>query len=125
MALDKKYQSSLSGEWHRIEAYNLVLMCHLPPICDPIHASHAHNDGGSFVLYRGGIPVFVDCGRLNYQEGDPENAFGQSAGAHNSICLDGLDPILTGRYYKYPNFYRSANTTTEYNECTRNIVQIS
>lgn len=61
---------------------------------------HFHHDSGGIVLSFEGIPLLIDCGRVNYSlEG---KAFYQRSHAgHSLLALDGMDPELEMRSF-YP-----------------------
>jgi len=58
-------------------------------------SDHSHHDLGSFVLYRDGVLLFLDSGRVDYTR-SPLSLYGMSARAHNSLLIDGLGASCDG-----------------------------
>jgi hypothetical protein len=68
---------------------------------------HGHQDCGGFEIHYGDDPLFIDLGRGAYEESG-EAAFYKSAGAHNSLTIDGNDPYPPNKPYYAPEFRRRA-----------------
>lgn len=56
----------------------------------PVHNDHAHIDPNGFDYYSQGIPVLVDAGRYNYQEGPNRKLF-KGGTYHNTLLIDQKD----------------------------------
>lgn len=76
-----------------------------------VEASHAHHDLGSFVVFCKGMPLLVDCGRLDYT-GSPLSLYGRSASAHNTLLVDGLSAICEGPAW-FAGQYRSVSVCVQ------------
>ena len=50
---------------------------------------HAHCDALSFELYRGGIPIVMNCGTYAYQT--EQRSFFRSTAAHNTVMINGTE----------------------------------
>ena len=55
-------------------------------------AGHFHEDFSSFVLFLAGQRVFVDLGRISYDNGCDIARFQVSAKGHNCLTVNGLSP---------------------------------
>lgn len=68
--------------------------------------SHNHNDIGTFILYKGGVPVFVDAGVGTYTKqtfsGERYNIWSMQSAWHNL-------PVINGKTQKNGAQYRSAD----------------
>ena len=56
----------------------------------PVHNDHAHIDPNGFDYCNQGIPVLVDAGRYNYQEGPNRKLF-KGGTYHNTVLIDRRD----------------------------------
>lgn len=56
----------------------------------PVHNDHAHIDPNGFDYYAQGVPVLVDAGRYNYQEGPNRRLF-KGGTYHNTVMLNHRD----------------------------------
>ena len=86
--------------------------------------SHAHNDDLSFCLEWRGRPVVVDPGTYLYTS-DPEarNQF-RSVHAHNTLCIDGLEPRELSREMFYLPGPDSAFPVTQGDEDSRSFTRM-
>jgi len=55
--------------------------------------SHGHSDAGHIILYAKGFPILIGTGRVNYTN-DIESMYGRSICSHNSIEVDGREPMV-------------------------------
>ena len=58
----------------------------------PYPGTHGHSDFGSFSIYHGKQPIFIDCGRVAYTD-DSWSHYGVSPGAHNTLTINGMEPV--------------------------------
>jgi hypothetical protein len=79
---------------------------HAAPGGFPPMPGHGHQDTGGFELHYGDEAVFVDPGRGAYGETGDAARY-RSAGAHNTLLIDGRDPYPPNRPY-YDEGYRRA-----------------
>lgn len=56
----------------------------------PVHNDHAHIDPNGFDYCNQGVPVLVDAGRYNYQEG-PDRRLFKGGTYHNTLLIDRRD----------------------------------
>jgi hypothetical protein len=91
--------------WYRLDWGRLNIFWHVEPSGTPPFASHGHCDTGSFCLYWDGEEILTDSGRFNYDQSDPLGNLGLSAGAHNSVLIDGFEPFVYKDRNRYPDFY--------------------
>lgn len=87
------YLSFPESFWHRIELGESVLFIYAKASDGIVRAGHEHMDLGSFVLYRHGLVVLADCGRVDYTNSELSD-YGKSAFSHNTIFIDGLPPTV-------------------------------
>ncbi len=80
--------------WIRIDHATWTMILHAERRSG-FRSGHSHSDLGSFVLYRDGQPVLIDCGRVDYTL-SPLSKYGKSADAHNAIMIDGLGVSADG-----------------------------
>lgn len=76
-----------------------------------IQAGHSHHDLGSFVLFRDGVQILADSGRLDYTC-SPLSLYGESALAHNTLLINGLGPTCDGPSW-LADCYRAVQVDTE------------
>ena len=100
-----------SSSWHRIVQGSLILFVHAESLNGVARADHRHLDLGSFVLYRSGVLIFSDCGRIDYT-GSALSEYGRGAYAHNTIFINGLAPDADAPSWFQKN-YKSVCVTTE------------
>ena len=85
---------------------------HLVHVAGPVHnakipAGHHHSDAASFELEVGGEPVFVDSGTYLYlYDADTRSHF-RGARAHNTVLVDGIDPLVDTGFFKWREVPRS------------------
>jgi len=103
---DPSFQSFPASGWYRLDWKELTILWHVEPNGAPPFASHGHCDIGSCSLFWRGLEVLTDPGRMNYQESDPVGAYGLSARAHSSVLIDGLEPFIYHRRFRFPSAYR-------------------
>ena len=97
--------------WYRLDYGKWTAIFHAQSSSGKSRASHAHNDLCSIVLYHDGLNVFCDPGRLDYVKGSLYGEYALSAKAHNSMCVDGFDPMLSNRNRMLPKSYRKSAIT--------------
>ena len=51
---------------HKIVLEDNILFICTEGLANESYPSHRHSDLNSFVLYKKGVPIFIDPGRLNY-----------------------------------------------------------
>ena len=85
---------------------------------------HGHQDSGSFQLHFNDKPVFVDLGRGSYRM-DEASVFACSAGAHNSLSIDGMDPFPINRPYYSPSFRAAVSGSPPDVSAVRDQLEIS
>jgi hypothetical protein len=94
--------------WYRINSFGWVVITHAESNSKgKFKASHAHDDLTSFVLYRNGIPIIIDTGRIDYTI-SLESRYGSSTFAHNTVTIDRFSPIVSGPSW-ICNGYRKIN----------------
>ena len=114
--IDKDWiQNEISG-WYRLDFHGWTAIWHAESPSGSAIASHAHHDLCSFVLYKNGIEVIIDPGRLNYENNDIGN-YGLSAQSHSTILLNGFPTALSKRDHRIPKTYREANVNVS---CRKN-----
>lgn len=101
------FQPFPESGWYRLDWGAVSLFWHVEPRGAPGFPSHGHCDIGSFNLYWNGVEIVADPGRLNYREDDSLGIHGVSAGAHNSVRVDGYEPFVYWHRGRYPKFYRT------------------
>lgn len=79
----------------RIDHEGWTLFARAETISGSLEATHRHHDTASFVLYREGVPILVDPGRLDYTA-EPTGRYGRTAAAHNTVMVSGLGPSADG-----------------------------
>lgn len=110
---DKHFAAFPESGWYRLDWGNLTIFWHVEPKGTRPLRSHGHNDIGSFCLFYKGTPVFIDPGRMNYQQ-NLIGRYGRSAFAHNSILIDDLDPFVINRRNFYHPSYIEGNSWVEW-----------
>jgi len=100
-------QSFSASGWYRLDRGALTVLWHVEPEGAPPFASHGHCDLGSCSLFWHGVEVLTDPGRMNYQAADPVGLYGVSARAHTSVLIDGLEPFVYHRRFRFPAAYRA------------------
>ena len=101
------------NEWFRLDYQGWSAIWHVEKPLGPAIASHAHDDLGSFVLYKDNEEVIIDPGRFNYERnifGD----YGKSANAHSALLVNNSSAILSKRENKLPQNYRKAHTSINF-----------
>lgn len=99
------FQCFYDSGWHRLDWRDLTVFWHIEPTGSPKFASHGHCDTGSFCLFWKGREVLIDAGRANYIIGNDVGEYGVGASAHNSVTVDGYDPLIFKNRSHYPDFY--------------------
>ncbi len=96
--------------WFRFNYNKYSLLMRADEEGIPPYVGHHHQDAGHFCLYYRNLPVFVDGGRLNYQD-----SYGVTPAAHNSLTLDkkGLVPLQPR---KYPRGYGNCRNKVNYHK---------
>jgi hypothetical protein len=79
----------VSDEWAKVEQLGWTIFTHSNPSGTPL--GHAHQDTGAIVLFKEGLPIILDTGRLHYVD-DEVGRWGRTAGAHSILTVDALDP---------------------------------
>ena len=111
---DFKYDKE-SG-WYKLVNRKAKLFLHVDPEINSSYGKHSHNDSLSFVLFINDEPIIIDTGRLNYNKGDELSEFGCMAQGHNSLVIDGLEPILHLDRNRYPDYYKQIEISTEWSK---------
>ncbi len=114
--LEPKFQAFPDSGWYRLDWGRITLFWHVEPTGVPSFASHGHCDTGACCLYRDGVEILADPGRLNYQEHDPLGTYGVSGSAHNSVLIDGFEPFLYRHASRYPESYRNGKVEVRWGE---------
>jgi hypothetical protein len=118
----RQFQCFPESHWYRLDWEGWTVFWHVEPSDVLFHASHAHADATSFVLFRGGFPIFVDPGRFSYQADHALGRYGASGAAHNGVVLDECDPVLgprSGRFLgRLPHWYRKVRINVHWREET-------
>lgn len=83
------------GGWCRAEVGVWTLFVRARRHDGVLRSGHEHPDLGSYVLYRNGEALLVDCGRHDYGDA-PLGMFGQGARAHNAPIINGLGAMARG-----------------------------
>ena len=90
-------QSFTQSGWHRLQWRGWTALWRTEPGGQSLEASHAHQDLCSLVLYHCSREVLIDIGRPDYDRGSSAGMHAVTHRAHNTLCLDGLGPMLTRR----------------------------
>lgn len=106
-ARDRLEQFERSG-WVRCDRDETTMFWHFRLSAPGLYPTHGHNDTGSFVLCIRGAPVLVDPGRPSYMMSDPFYSYSGSASAHNSLVVDGIEPLVPEQRRWLPFWYRDA-----------------
>ena len=89
--------------WSRLEFKNLVSIIRHEAFINDHHATHAHDDYGSFVLFYKGKEIIIDPGRLNYQK-RARNCKYVDAEYHSTVTLNGMSTTnLKNEIYLFLN----------------------
>lgn len=82
--------------WLKLETYDwcVITFSHPDYNCYPI--GHGHNDFGSFQLYKKGMPILIDIGRLSYMATHEADLNGFDACAHNCVLLNRQSVLVAG-----------------------------
>ena len=99
--------SSTCG-WHRIEGFGWTIITYTPDKNGYMAATHAHQDLGSFTAYYNGMPVIIDAGRLDYTN-SPISRYGKSAKSHNTIMINGIEPVAEVLGWMLPTYGRMSS----------------
>ncbi len=97
--------------WHRITHDEFTLVVHAEAVEGNLRADHRHLDLGGFVLYRSGLPIFIDTGRYDYTQSEL-GRYGRSAYSHNTIFVNGLAPDVDAPSW-FQKQYKSFRVETE------------
>ena len=87
--LSKRKYKKKDKNWSRLEFKNLVSIIRHEAFINDHHATHAHDDYGSFVLFYKGKEIIIDPGRLNYQK-RARNCKYVDAEYHSTVTLNGM-----------------------------------
>ncbi|MCZ6765813.1 MAG: alginate lyase family protein [bacterium] len=71
------------------------------------NSGHIHSDAGSFELEITGQPVIIDSGTYIYGYDTEIRSHFRGAVAHNSLVIDGVDPMTTVETFRWLNVPRS------------------
>ncbi len=71
------------------------------------NSGHVHSDAGSFELEIAGQPVIIDSGTYLYGYDAEIRSHFRGAGAHNSLMIDGVDPMTPTETFRWLNVPRS------------------
>lgn len=71
------------------------------------NSGHVHSDAGSFELEIAGQPVIIDSGTYLYGYDAEIRSHFRGAGAHNSLVIDGVDPMTPAETFRWLNVPRS------------------
>jgi hypothetical protein len=97
--------------WFRIDHQPWTVFVRAGSHDGGIQADHSHHDLGSFVLFRDGVKILADSGRLDYTC-SPLSLYGKSALAHNTLLINGLGPTCDGPSW-LDDCYRAVQVDTE------------
>jgi hypothetical protein len=100
--------------WFKIINKTAKLFLHIDPKINSSFGNHRHNDSLSFVLYLNDEAILIDTGRLNYLKKNKYSKYGLMAHGHNSLILDGLEPILHIDRNLYPDYYKETDVFTKW-----------
>jgi len=108
-------ESPVSGAWRGAESGLTVFRmphAHLTYCSGPEHdlefpSGHVHSDAGSFELEVAGRPVIVDSGTYLYGYDAKIRSHFRGARAHNSLLIDGVDPMTPTETFRWQDVPRS------------------
>jgi Heparinase II/III-like protein len=95
-----------SEEWSRLDVGEWLVFAHVNPTGFPLTPGHAHHDTGSLSIFWQGEPVVLDCGRYHYVN-DAVGRFGQNAGSHSILTVDGLNPEPRAYWFLSDEYVRN------------------
>ncbi|HEX6790320.1 MAG TPA: alginate lyase family protein, partial [Candidatus Krumholzibacteria bacterium] len=75
------------------DEHSHLVFTHGPQHDRPFSQGHLHADAGSFELELAGVPLIVDPGSYLYDGPPGLRAHMRSARAHNSVIVDGVEPM--------------------------------
>ncbi len=101
------------NEWFRLDYQGWSAIWHVENPSGPAIASHAHDDLGSFVLYKDNEEVIIDPGRFNYER-NVFSDYSKSANAHSALLVNNNSAILSKRENKLPQNFRKAHTSIDF-----------
>lgn len=70
----------------------------------PLGSGHGHSDNLHVSIYRCGIPILIDTGRLTYREDHPLRVALKRMSAHNTLILDEKECSLPSDSWGYHDF---------------------
>ena len=89
---DGEIVSAGSNDWQSIQSNSFNVFVHVNNSLFPNNLTgHFHHDSGSFVVYYNGLPLFIDCGRVNY-EPDGAGIWMKGCYGHNLLCVNDCNP---------------------------------
>lgn len=100
------FRSFPGSGWHRLQWHGWTALWRTEAGGMAVEASHAHQDLCSLVLFRHGHEILIDIGRPDYERDSLAGMKSVTHGAHNSLTIDGLGPMLTQRDRFFPRRYR-------------------
>lgn len=77
---------------------------------DAFNDGHVHSDSGSFELELDGEMVFVDSGTWLYGYDDDARAHLRGVSAHNTVVIDGIDPMTPAGRFEWTSVPRGRTT---------------
>lgn len=95
-----------NNDWKKIISAGYRIFAHVNNSIYPNNLTgHFHHDSGSFVAYFQELPLFIDCGRVNYcQEG--LGMWMKSCYSHNLLVIDNLNPEPDMRTFYNDSFIK-------------------
>ncbi|MBI4244629.1 MAG: heparinase II/III-family protein [Planctomycetes bacterium] len=82
----------VSSGWYRFNVGEITLFVYVRPANTLRLNGHFHNDNLSFCLLVRGVGILSDVGRFSYKN-DRFGNYGTSARAHNSVIINGAEPV--------------------------------
>lgn len=96
-----------SNDWKRSDSESFTVLSHVNNSLYPNNLTgHFHHDSGSIAAFYKGIPLLIDCGRVNYVPSDA-GLWMKSYHGHSICCIDGYDPELDMRTFYSDDFLKS------------------
>ena len=106
--------------WHRVDYNQVTFFAHAEASNGKLRSDHRHLDLGGFVLYYGGQPLLIDCGRCDYTQSDA-SVYGYSASSHNTLLINGLSAEVDGPSW-LQEAYKRVQVKTKLTECDDSVL---
>ena len=98
--------SSPDAGYYRFSNESYTVFIYVHPMNHIPAWSHGHADIGGFIMYWRHKPFLVDTGRLRYRN-DAMGRYGRSVRSHNSISINGKEPVVIHGLNGYPQLMYS------------------